>query len=352
MNNAVIAILLSALSYSVYPLLNAFGLMAASPITMSLVNHFMTMLVSFIMLAVLLKGWRPCFGALSAFMRLPNNCKVTAFFSAISVYMGGVFFLYALTLMSKAGATVIMEMWPILAIFISAVLIHKKWAALRVIDMVLMAVCVLGIFMITAAERQLTILEFLQNPFFMFDDMKFEEYIGVLLAVLAAYCFAFSGVSRAQFLQILPFEFKQDFFKSNALACLNQNVYIYLVTYIISAPLAILLVLVLDINFTFSFAALPAAIGVGIVLTLASVLYSLALVNAVSPSINILWYVAPVMAALWLAFAGFTQITPLLVLGAVLIIAANIILIMLPQNESDQKEIMVDEDDRITPEPE
>jgi hypothetical protein len=77
----------------------------------------------------------------------------------------------------------------------------------------------------------------------------------------------------------------------------------------------------IDIN-----ASLP-IIMIGVIFVIVSTFYSYALLVADNANINLIWYISPVLAAVWLALSGYSQITPMLVLGGFLIIVSNIILI-------------------------
>lgn len=326
MNKSIMAIGLSAISFSFFPLLNSVGLNHASPVFFSLTNLVFTVLFAGVALVVMMGGPKPFFAALGGFRDLPGNLKVVSFFSGTSVYLGNVFFLYSLSLMSKAGATVIMEMWPILAIFVSAALIEKSWHALRPLDYVMMAVCIFGVIMITGAEKDVGIIGFLADPLFIFSDYEFMDYVGVAVAFLSAYCYAYSGVSRARFTASMDEDFTRKYFShAHELA---QSLYIYLITLIVGFPFAIALVLGIESDFHFASPALLPSIANGAVLTVTSVLYSYAILHAASPNINILWYIAPLLAAIWLYIFGFTALTSLLMLGGALILLANVVTVL------------------------
>lgn len=332
---AVLAIILSAFSFSFFPLVNAIGLKHSSPIVFSFFNQGTTIFMSFTVLLFVMGGWSPVVAALRAFLSLPLKTKLIAVFSGVSVYLGGIFFLFALSLMSKAGAAVIMETWPILAIVISPFLIRKAWEKLGYLDILSLVICFIGVVFITVSETGQTFSEFISHPLFMFENYEFMEYIGVVLAFLASYCFAFSGVSRAQFVKALPQEFRTKHFGDGV--NVSEAVYTYLLSYIIGLPLASFLFLFIEPPVHFSFEAFTPGLINGVILTATSALYSYALLKAKSPSINIIWYFAPLMAAMWLWLYGEAQLTDMLVIGGVLIVVANIALVLKPKKKSEAK---------------
>lgn len=325
--NAVTAISLSALAFSFYPLLNAFGLGVTTPILFALLNHIATILVCYGVLVLFMKSPSRTHGALKEFMALPLETRLIAVFSGISVYLGGLCFLFALSLMSKAGAAIIMEMWPILAIFIAPVLMtEKKWKSMGLLNAVLILLSLTGLLMITASESGMTFSRFLQNPFFMFVNQDAYAYIGIVVAFLAAFCFAFSGVSRSHFANKLPPDFRHRHFGKTE--TITESLYTYLLTYILGFPLALVLLLFLEPEAGASIASiLPVAFN-GFVLVATSSLYSYAVLKADNANINLIWYFAPLLAAIWLSLFGLSRITEMLVIGGGLIVIANIVLIL------------------------
>jgi drug/metabolite transporter (DMT)-like permease len=59
-----------------------------------------------------------------------------------------------------------------------------------------------------------------------------------------------------------------------------------------------------------------------------SVFYAYGLLISQNANINLIWYFAPVLATVWLVVFGYSQMTPLLIIGGILIIFANIVLIL------------------------
>jgi hypothetical protein len=69
------------------------------------------------------------------------------------------------------------------------------------------------------------------------------------------------------------------------------------------------------------------AAGTGFfVIAFGAVAYHIGNILAESPSVNVLWYLTPVLALLWLDAAGVATITPGVAIGAILIISANLLL--------------------------
>ena len=193
-------------------------------------------------------------------------------------------------------------------------------------DIFLILLSFTGLVMITASEKSLSFAEFIANPLFMFSGQPAMTYIGIIVAFLAAFCFAFSGVTRSHFANRLPTAFRIAHF--GKAETLRESLYTYLLTYILGSPLALLLLLFLEPEAGASVLSFIPALFNGFVLVATSTLYSYALLKADNANINLVWYIAPVLASVWLALGGLAVITDLLVAGAFLILLANSVLIL------------------------
>lgn len=322
----IIAICLAGFSFSFFPLMNAIGTQYADPVTFSVINHAATIFVSFILLFAFFKGPTHAIVVLKQFLILPHNVKLIALFSGIAVYLGGLFFILALKLMSKAGATMITEMWPALAIFITPIFIAKKWQRIRALDIWTLLLCLIGVVFITASETGQNFSNFIKQPFFLQQEYGFETYIGIFLAVLSAYCFAFSGVSRAHFANSLPQDFRDEHMDGGI--TIKEATFTYLLTYLLGVPLVVLLFFVMETGANLSPEAILPGVMNGVILTATSTLYSYAILKSNNANINILWYFAPLLASLWLVYFDFSIATDMIAIGGFLIVVANIVLII------------------------
>lgn len=70
---------------------------------------------------------------------------------------------------------------------------------------------------------------------------------------------------------------------------------------------------------------LALATGAGVI-ALGAVSYHWANAATASPMINVLWYLTPVLSLIWFAQFGLAEITPAIAVGAIMIIAANLLL--------------------------
>jgi drug/metabolite transporter (DMT)-like permease len=332
--NAITAFTISAIAFSFYPLLNTIALETTSPFLLALCIQITTMVASALYLCVNLKSHTNLKTLFSSFWKLDFETKMIPVISGIGIYLGGIFFIFALSLMSKAGASLIMETWPILAMLIAPVLLNKDHV-FSLLDFVLMLISLLGLLFITAAEANNSLEDFMNNPLFIFNSQGFEGSIGIIVAILSAFCLACSSVARSYFANILPNEFRiNNFGKIETIA---ESNFTYLLTYVFGLPLAIMSYVLMEDRTFIEISSVIPIVTIGLVFVLVSVFYSYALLIAKNANINLIWYISPLLAAVWLALFNYSNITPMLILGGLLIIISNVILVITSKQKSTRK---------------
>lgn len=317
---------LSALAFSICPLFYAIALDYTNAVSQALFVQVAITICAGIVLVASLGSARMVVQATRHLFALPFETWIVIVLSGIGAYIGTLFFMFALGLMSKAGAAIIMESWPILAVFIAPVLIPKKWKKFQATDFVLMILLMLGLVMISAGEAGLSLSQFIQNPLFMVKGGGFNELYGVICALLCALCYAWAGVARPYFVSLLPDEYRTQYF--GGLNTWKESLFAFWITAAAAIPLALVTVLLFGIDVSPPVPVLLPTLGLGIALTTMGCTYALSLTLADTPNVNFLWYLSPLLAAIWLALFGYTQITLMLVAGGILIILANAVLIV------------------------
>ena len=323
---AITAISSAALAFSFYPLLNSIALDLASPFLLAFLVQCATIIVGFCALITMNKSNKTIMACFADYKKLPFDIFIIPIISGIGIYLGGLFFLFALSLMSKAGAAIIMESWPIIAIVMAPIALNKNWQKLNVIDGILIFISLIGLLFITASEEKISLNDFMNNPLFLFSDQNFYGTLGIVMALLSALCFAASSIARSAFAHNLPTEFRIKHFKRTE--TVSESIFTYLLTYLCGLPLALFSLLLMEDTISFEISATLPILLIGLSLVITSSLYSYALLITDNSNINLIWYISPLLAAVWLTVFGFSQITPMLVIGGVLIISANVILIL------------------------
>lgn len=326
--NAITAILIAAISFSFYPLLNTLAMANVSPYLLALSTQLITFFVSLGYLLVTVGSFSKIKDLMYLFFKLPFETVLVPILSGTGIFAGGLFFISALDMMSKAGATLIMESWPLMAIVVSrALLTRKKWEPFCLRDLGLMLLALFGMFFITASEVGMSLDDFTNDPFSFFQEQTFEGVIGIILAVLSALCFAWAGVSRAYFASILPEKMRIHFFgKKDSLSEAN---FTYMLTYLFGIPSAVLCFFMFEgSQFEFNMVSILPIVLLGFVLTITSMFYAYGLIIANNANVNLLWYIAPLLATVWLVMFGYSTLTAFIFIGGGLIIGANLFLVL------------------------
>lgn len=326
--NSLVAIIIAAVSFSIYPLLSVIALNTVSTYQLAFIVQILIAIITFCLMAINQGSLSRTKEIFASFWKLPWNLKIIPLLSGTGIFAGGLFFVSSLQLMNKTGATLIMECWPLMAIVLSrALLTHKKWEAFSFIDLILIIIALIGLVLITVGESGTTFNDFFSSSLLTIDYNNIDQLWGILLAVLSAVCFAWAGVSRSYFSSRLPQEFRIRFFKKTD--TLAESIFTYMLTIILGLPAAFISYYLFDttpLNFEISSMAMLILIASSLVIT--SMFYSYAILIADNANINLLWYIAPLLATVWLILFGYSYLTPLIILGGILIILANLILIL------------------------
>lgn len=327
--SATLAIIIAAISFSFYPLLNSIAMEFMPKYFLALMVQIITTLLSFFLLTFHMKSFKKTLQIIRLFWKLPWDLKIIPLLSGTGIFMGALFFIFALDLMNKTGATLIMECWPFLAIVITrALLTHKDWEPFKILDAILMILAFMGLMLITVSESGQNINDFFANPLGILNADEPSELLGVLLAVLAALCFAWAGVSRSYFSSQLPTKFRLHFFSKKD--SLSESNFTYMLTYMFGLPTAFAIYFLFSVEPPrLTLTVLPVLILLGASLVATAIFYSYALLVTKNANINILWYIAPVLATVWLILLGYSTLTPLILIGGALIICANLILVLI-----------------------
>lgn len=235
-------------------------------------------------------------------------------------------FVLAMDMASRIGAAVIIESWPIIAMFLAPILITKKWDKIRGRDYVVGILALIGvsIIMIQGRPPKTSRVEELQS--FISSDMI--GMIGSGIALIGSICLALSIIFRAEVSQkisiLLAHKGKFD---------LRCSFIGEVICRLAALPSSLLLLWIFpeDTFVTWSGAGYALAAGV-LIFNLGSVAVTLALLRSTNPAINMLYYLSPVFAVVWLYWLDLTQLNYGVLVGGLLVIAANL-LVLKPKND-------------------
>ena len=312
--------------YSFFPLAASFGIEDSTPVTFVLLSSLFGMALSAVFSWVTVRGRGGMGGMVRDAIRLPEKSIFMAALSGTLANLGNILFIVALGVMSKAGATIIMESWPIMAMFLAPLLIDKKWEKLRLYHVALGAVALAGIGLISVSEHRIALDDVLHNPGPANNNLA--NYMGVMMAFMGSFCFALSGVFRTQFVNDLPADFKTRY--GGRAHQIPEVIVCETISKVFYLPIIFIAWLAMEpTGSPVTPASLFSAFLVALIIVLVNIFYSYALYKAENPSVNIIWYFAPLLAVIWLAIFGLTQITMLVAMGAGLIVGANICVALL-----------------------
>ncbi len=321
---AVLSMLAAVLVYSFFPLAASIGISDSTPVTFILVSSVFGFGISSLFTAIALRGRKNLSALVRDVSELPTGVLWLAGISGTSANMGNILFVIALGMMSKGGAAIIMESWPIIALFLAPLVIQKTWRKVGILDYLFGLLALCGIVFISLPEASLTAGEFIASPMSLFNGGDFLTYAGIILVFMGSFCFALSGVYRTEFANKLPESFKKSY--GGEKYQFTDMVVSEAITKFFYLPIIVVAFFTMELNGTISTPeGFMAAFLVGLIIALVNTLYSYALFKTANPSIQILWYIAPVLAVIWLSLFGLSEINLEIFLGAMLVIIANIL---------------------------
>ena len=333
--NAVTAMLIAALSFSFCPLLYAISSEDIAPIVQAFYVQVWVTIVASIVIIIKTKSIKNIYQPLISLFKLPWETWSVIVLSGLGGYMGTLFFLWSINLMSDAGAAIIMEAWPLLAVLIAPVLIKDHAQKIKLLDVLLMIILFIGLLMICAGDSGLTFEQFVTNPLFMFSNKSLEEFSGILLAFLSAFCYAWAGVSRPYFLSLLTNNFRKKYLIDHGRW--YESLFAFWLTCLTAIPLGLFFAVYFENDVFIPPYNSLISLGLGVFLTTMGCFYAYSLMLSKSSTINLLWYISPIVAAVWLVIFGYSEITSLLIAGGCLIIFANLVLILTTKDNSITK---------------
>lgn len=240
-------------------------------------------------------------------------------------------FVVAMESTSKVGAAIIIETWPLLAMFIAPLLITKNWAALTIIDYICGFIALCGVGLIMFGDQNNVSLAF--NDFDSYKNTPdYNSLIGIIAALFGSISIALSITLSTEVSNRISKVILQEKEYSMNCAFMAETI-----RRIVALPPTFLLLYAFsdDISITWEGAIITSAVGI-FIFNIGNVAISLSLLKAVSSNINMIYYITPVMSVVWLYMIGKGDMTPLIFMGGILVILSNLILIMKNKSDNDK----------------
>lgn len=309
--------MLSVFLFSIYPVLAAKGLALNDPIPFLFATHLACAAFSFLCGFAALKkkygGKKIKGGALPPDGRTWGCVAATGAVAALNHTC----LMYAFLKIPMTGATIIYEVWPILAAWLMPLLVVKGWKQVRRLDYVFGLLAIAGIAFIMGAENPDIILALDLSALRAMDP---DRLTGYGLAFAASIGVAVSTTLRRNVTRAIKERHGGDLLLATYLSSG--------LTRAAALPVFIVLYFVLPHGGGKGFApeTLPLACFTGIAVHLmGSVCYVLSILKSPNPAIPVPDFLAPVMAVAWLCLFGYSGITDFAIIGGLFVITANLL---------------------------
>lgn len=303
---SVLYMLFSVLTWSLFPLLSARGIDQLAVFDYIMLTYIVGAVASYLML-VLMPGYRKN-GGMRLRLLTPRLIG-EIFIGTLTVLLSFACLLTSFSYISKAGATIIYEIWPIVAMFITPLLIKKGWTGISARDGVFSLLAFIGVGFLMYPEVQNTGISFFSAP---------GQYYHVFLPLLGGVFMAIASVMKSR----VSFLLQDDAHPVASL--LRVQVMFCIGVILLAIPFVFLWP---DKTSVYTTENIIAVLVIGTFIhTLGNVAYTMAVLRTSKSNIVVLWYLMPIFSVVWLWLAGESQITPYIILGAVFIITANLIM--------------------------
>lgn len=220
----------------------------------------------------------------------------------------------AFSYISKAGATIIYEMWPLFSMFMTPIFLQKAWPRLPARNFIYIICALAGVAFILSPE--------LKAPFFAQAGSPLKAWFTLLLPLFGGIFMSISSVFKARL------SHRMETPDNMIISKLTVQTYCMMYGLIFAAVFSVIVRIAgggTHNTYDTPTIFLIAFIGV-VIYVLGSLSYVVGLLKSSRPSIIALWYLTPVLSILWLFMAGLAVLTPTIIIGTVAIISANLLI--------------------------
>ena len=309
----LISMSLAVLIWSLYPLAAAIGLEQMGSVEMIIIVYFFSGLGAILMGTYYLYAEKKLKMVFSIQKNIDTHAYSIAFISGLSGVLCHSFFIIALTMANKGGVSFLYESWPVIAVIATPFLMRKKWKEVSFKEFLTSMAALSGVAIIILSDDN---LKGGGDSLGKFDMMTLGGYI---LAFAGGYMCAILVVTKARY---------SEYFSS-----LKDDIATTMVSEIVSRSVSMVLMMVafflLKDDLDFSTIHWWAAFYIGfVVFVVGGALYTFGLLRATSPTIHIIYYFVPILAVIWLYFAGEATLNWGLAVGGIIIFICNVYLLL------------------------
>ncbi len=304
-----LCIIVSILLWSLYPLLSVWALEKIDPFSMMLVIQFAAFhgALIFALIALIKRN------QISEYIQLQKQIGLDGIYAlalagACSAF-SHIFFLFALTMANRNAIPLIIEIWPILALFYAPQFIEKKWQVSTATDYIIGVIAFLGIAVIFLSDERIN--------WFRNEEWHFETVLAYVITIISCYMMAILNLLRAQYAQRL--EPLKNSFASVMIAEAGTRLIGVFFILVAMAGMG------MELQNPTPVLGISIIIGAGI-FALAGAAMTYSIMQAKNPNISLFFYLIPITSIFWLVLAGESELTLPIVIGSIITIGACIYL--------------------------
>jgi len=231
-------------------------------------------------------------------------------------------FVVAMDSTSKVGTAVIIEAWPLIAMFLAPLLITKTWKKVRFTDYIAGFIALIGVGLIMLGD-QVDITMMLTDFHAYSQTEDYDSIIGIIIALIGSFCLALSIVLSGQVSNKISEIVLQEDEYTTTCAYIGEAV-----RRIVALLPSLLLLFAFKDEWNISAEGFGLAVFAGIfIFNIGSMAVTLALLKSPSSTINMLYYISPILAIGWLYLIGQADLTVMIIFGGALVILANLLVL-------------------------
>lgn len=306
---------LSVIIWSLYPLAATIGLKTMGSFEMILVVYYFSgagaILLAFFYL------WQS--KLLKQSIEIQKTLHKTAYIPIIVSGVSGVlchsFFIIALTLAHKGGVSLLYESWPIIAVVATPFLMKKRWKEVSFKEFLVSIIALVGVAIIILSDEGIGLT--MAKTHSLSDSVDYTALGGYILAFAGAYMCAILVVTKGTYSE--NFKTLKDDFAASIISEVFSR--------LISMVLMLIAFVFLHQKLDFGSIHWASTFFIGfVVFVVGGALYTISLLKADRPTIQIIYYFVPVLAVVWLWLAGESSVNAGLFIGGAIILISNLYL--------------------------
>jgi drug/metabolite transporter (DMT)-like permease len=307
--HAIGLILLSALAYSLLPVLGAYSLESLSPPIYVAKSFFQYAILQACVWIVVRLAFRKENAGSSRYIRHDPRTYATIIISGILIAASYTFLFTSFYMVNKAGASVLYEAWPILVTVGLPLFMRRRFERLTAVDFGYLALAFVGIILVIggSADTETTT----HGP----SRDRSNTILGYMLAVSSGVTMAIAVIMKTHLMKALALNRTAIpvVVQVEATHRLAGGIVLLALAFMVT-DVTLADMLRVDVSTAFAVVELVGASA-----------FWFAIIATRRSIINLLWYLAPMLAVLWLNLLGLSTVSGSIVLGGALIIIANVL---------------------------